>query len=217
MSTRSPDGGRSDGGQTPRRSLLEDVSFRIGLPTGIGAYLLGYVITYLLLIVEADGSLDDFLTPETNHVYEPVGWVFYGSHAVDVSTSNLNGATNVNYLLNVDYVYGLTIPAVVYYAVPVVVLVVAGYVTARRVEVPNRLSSNVIAGASIVFGYFIMAVFGAYFFEFLVAGQGSKPDVTMSALVIGIAYPVVAGAIGGAIAASVPSVREVPAVERSRE
>jgi len=217
MSTGSTDGGRSSAGQAPKRSLFEDVSVRNGITTGIGAHLLGYVLTYVLLVFEAEGPLGDFLTPETNHLYEPVGWVFYGAHAVNVSVSNLNGAENVNYLLNIDYVYGLTIPAAVYYAVPIVSLVLAGYVTARRVGIPNRLTSGVLAGASVVFGYFVMAIVGAYMFEFLVAGQGAKPDVLMSALVIGLAYPIVAGGIGGALAASIPSVREVPAVERSRD
>lgn len=217
MSTRSPDGGRSSAGQAPKRSLFEDVSVRVGFPVGVGAYLLGYVITYVLLVFEAEGSLDDFLTPDTNHLFEPVGWVFHGAHAVNVSVSNLNGTENVNYLLNLDYVYGLTIPPAVYFAVPVVSLVFAGYVTVRRVEIPNRLISGVLAGASVVFGYFVMAIFGAYMYEFLVAGQGAKPDVLMSALVVGLAYPIVAGAIGGALAASIPTVRKVSAVERSRE
>lgn len=219
MSAKITDGGRSERryrGEPPGRRLREDVAVGVGFTTGIGAYLLGYVITYLLLVIEAPGSLDDYLTPDTNHLYEPVGWVFHGAHAVNVTVSNLNGTENVNYLLNLDYVYGLTIPPAVFFAVPIVVLVATGYVTVRRVQIPIRLRSGVIAGASIVFGYFVMAVLGAYFYEFLVAGQGSKPDVVMSALVVGIAYPVVAGAIGGALAISVPSVRQVPAIDRSR-
>lgn len=220
MSEKTTDGGGREGrqarGQAPKRTLTEDISVRVGLPTGIGAYLLGYLITYVLLLMEAPGALNDYVSPDSNHIYEPVGWVYHGAHAVDVSRSNLNGAQDVNYLLNLDYVYGLSIPPIVFYAIPVVVLVFAGYQTVRRLEIPNRLTSGVIAGGSIVFGYFIMAVFGAYFFEFLVAGQGSKPDATMSALLIGLAYPIVAGAIGGAIAVSVPSVKEVPAVQQSK-
>jgi len=182
--------------------VLRNVSVRVGFNMGMGAYLLGYVATYVLLAIEAGRSLNDYLTPNSKFVYEPVGWIFYGAHTVPVSSSNLDGSENVNYLLNAHDALGMAIPTVIYYAVPVAVLGLAGYLAARRVDA-RRQVTGILAGASVVFGYFVLAYFGAYFFEVMIGrNQYVKPDVTTSLLVIGLAYPIVFGAIGGSIAVS---------------
>lgn len=180
--------------------LIRNVSIRVGLNLGIAAYLLGYATTYALLFIEAGGSLDDYLSPNSEFVLEPVGWVFYGAHNVRLSATNLGTSQNVNYLLNAHDALDMAIPTLVYYAVPVVVLVLAGYLAANRVDA-RTVTVGILAGASIVFGYLIMAYLGAYFLEVIVRrSRYVKPDIRTTILLIGLAYPIVFGAIGGAIA-----------------
>jgi hypothetical protein len=202
------DGGEQAGAEpTVTEGLFENVAWRSGLVNGIAAYLLGYVLVYVFVYFEADGSLNEFLTPGSDPVYEPVGWVFYGAHNVRTSVSNLDGSENVNYLLHADQVLGFGIPVVVYYAVPVVVLAFAGYLAARRANT-TRADSGGVAGASIVVGYFLMAVVGAFLFVVLLRGDRiARPDRTMSILIVGVAYPIIAGAIGGAIGGALGPIR----------
>lgn len=59
---------------------------------GVGAWLLGYALTYLLVATDIESSslnqLVEFFEGESP-VYELVGWVFYNAHLVDVSYSGL--------------------------------------------------------------------------------------------------------------------------------
>lgn len=160
---------------------------------GVVAYVLNYVVTFGLLLVESDG--DSFDTNE--FLFEAVGWVFYNAHFV-ATESSTSGAgvtrSETNNLL--AEAPGLTIPRPVWTLAIVAVLVVAGYVVAGRSS-----GSSASAGAAVVVGYLPLAVAGAFVFEVnqgaLGASVSVSPETIPAILLAGVVFPAVCGAIGG--------------------
>ncbi|MFB6150491.1 MAG: hypothetical protein ABEJ40_01670 [Haloarculaceae archaeon] len=96
---------------------------------GAAAWLGGYLVTHLL----SAGSVRDALATEVIEFFanEPVtwklvGWLFYNAHFVDATVPGLVGRSTVNALSGADEP-GL----LVLYAVPPVLLAVAGTAAAR--------------------------------------------------------------------------------------
>lgn len=100
------------------------------------------------------------------------------------------------------------LPALVYLAVPVLVLVVAGAVfTDSRVStdadapLSSVLSTGLFVGAAFALGYLLVALLGTY----LLAVEASTPGTflhpaRLEALGYGVAYPFVAASLGAGIA-----------------
>lgn len=97
----------------------------------------------------------------------------------------------------------MTVPKLAYLAIPVIGLVLGGRALAKRSASGRRLTAQqgAIAGAAIVLGYATLTVATALT-VFTVAGDGTdpwqiKPNLESAVMTMGIAYPVILGAIGG--------------------
>jgi hypothetical protein len=160
----------------------------IGMSVGLGAaaYLVNLVVMLLFTVIE--GGEGDLLTGS--------GFLMYGAHFVSIDTGF--GSVNV--------VDGLsTIPGPVAYLVPIVVLLGLGAVLGMRVSSRGPSTDAFVAGAGMAGGYLVLAVLGTFIFtQELGGGFGSNsvsasPGLMMSALVMGLAYPIIVGGLGGVL------------------
>jgi len=177
-------------------SLVSRLPISSGAAAGVVAYLAGYLLTYLL--VEVDGELD----PE--QPLEQVGMLFYNAHFVDtVLTGEALGETGTsseNVLRNAT----TQLPEAAYFAVPVVVLVVAGFAAVRLGSRLTAPADGAVGGSLIALGAFPFSILGVLVFEttgsFLFVDGSAAPDLVTGILLVGIVYPVVFGGVGGLLA-----------------
>jgi len=168
-----------------------------GAATGIGAYLLGYLIIYVTQrgSVEerfsAFNAVTDLFGGDPIPVWQGVGWLFYNAHLVAIRVPGIGGSTTQNVIGDADG--GVT---TLLYLFPPVLLIGAGYAVATlsTAEVPA------IAGAFTVVGSLPRAILGIVLFSYSVGDGAIEPDAVTAVLLAGIVYPAVFGAIGGAAA-----------------
>jgi hypothetical protein len=100
----------------------------------------------------------------------------------------------------------MVVPKLVYYAVPVLLLVGAGYVATRKVAGSKPLSDKqrVLTGASIALGYAGLAIAGAMTVFSAstdeIAVYTVEPQIGGTAVAMLVLYPAVTGAVGGYLA-----------------
>jgi len=173
-----------------------------GALVGAGAYVVGYVLTFVLTVVDGveSGSVDS---------WKAVGWVFYGGHNVDIQQSISSDQGSASRTVDIFgqgvSELGSTVPQVVYLLVPVVALLGAGYVAYGRAD-GGRLETTAVAavGATVAVGYLVLAVLGAFLFEESGGAFGVDasiaPELGTAVVLAGIVYPVVLGAVGAVVA-----------------
>ena len=162
----------------------------MGVVAGIGSYVASYVAMFVLSLLEGGDVLQQ-------EAWKAAGMIFYNAHNVDITASALGQSRSVNFL-GLSSGFG-SIPTVVYYLVPVAALVLMGYVVAWRAD-GGDLASAAIAGATVTGGYLVMVILGTFLFTISVGGASAGPDLVMSVLLAGLAYPIIAGGLGGVIA-----------------
>ncbi|MFB6185602.1 MAG: hypothetical protein ABEI86_01885, partial [Halobacteriaceae archaeon] len=134
-----------------------------GVLVGGGAWITTYVITAILAIIDGiSGNL-------------PLGWevpawklyalIVYNSHFANlVSVDTVTGKTESLSLFRDDPVrefwptVGQTLPQIIYRLVPIIVLVVAGYLIVQRIESPYNPPTAAIVGSTISIGYGALAI-----------------------------------------------------------
>lgn len=168
---------------------------------GVGAYVVGYVLTYLVAAGRASEQWG-----EAFPAWKAVGWYFYNGHFVDVFTTRSVGpfgaAGTRNLIAAAD---GAALG--ILYAIPPLVLVAAG-IAVGRLSGRTDAARSATAGAAVTTSYFLLSVVGAVLFEHTASGEFLGVDVgatigpqfAPAAILAGIVYPVVFGAIGGALA-----------------
>jgi len=154
-----------------------------GVVYGTGAFVTGYLVMVLLVVVEGVGR----------QRIEFAGWLYYNAQFVDVTLDGAELVGSVNY---VRTGWGGSVPPVVYHLVPVAVLLTAGFLLASRTGA-SEPSAGATAGASIVAGTVVLAALGTVLFA---SGSGS-PTLLTGVLLAGVLYPAVFGAIGGVLSA----------------
>ncbi len=176
--------------------LSDTVSFTAGAAAGVVAYLLGYLVTYVSMSSSVEERLQGFnfvanvFGGEPISVWQAVGWLFYNAHFVRTRLDGGLGPDSENFIAASD---GGAI--VLLYLVPVVLLLAAGFLLARSVDV-GAPADGAAAGAAVAVGYFPLALLGRFLFSY----EGSiAPDLVTAMLLAGLVYPLVFGAIGGAI------------------
>ncbi|WP_336002386.1 hypothetical protein [Halorientalis halophila] len=180
---------------------LQSLPLTTGAIAGAGAYVLGYVFTYLLVgsdvresaanqVAQAFGGQD--LT------YQAVGWVFYNAHfvstVVDVDVPFIGGSSTVNFIAEVDAF------SAILYLVPVLLLFGAGLAIGRRTAGEQDYGDAAAAGATVVVGYLPLAVIGAFLVQVQSGGSSAGPDLLLGAVLAGLVYPAVLGALGSVVA-----------------
>lgn len=205
--TERPDGAAATaevGGRFGVVGRLRDAFVLRGALVGGLAFLVGYALTVLLARVT--GALIG-----TREPFEVAGLVFYGAHFVSGTLSLPTGVQAVDAIGEVSS----TVPKVVFYLVPVVVLTAASYLFVSRLDESERRSprAGARAGVSIVAGYLPLAVSGALLVSVAVPGAASfwatvwRVDLFGAVVLAGVVYPVAFGALGGSLAVRVPTDR----------
>lgn len=171
----------------------------LGPILGLVASVFGYLLTALVVTLTEDDIGSDY--------FELVGWVYYNAQFVDVELSvggqlsgaGLGGSLN---LVRGNGLFGglvsLDAPAVLYHLLPVVALVLAGFLLSRLAGKTEPVS-GAAAGVSLVVGALVFAVLGTVLFETSDMGTSIGPPLVEGAVIVGVVYPLVCGALGGAL------------------
>jgi len=183
-----------DDADTDDDALLDRSSLPFAAGAGLGAWLLGYLFTYLL-------TAGDIRTAFPTRIIEAftgdpatwqiVGWVFYNAHLVS-TTVDLGIVTVTQSFVGGD---GFT-PLL--YVVPPLVLFAGGIAVVRATGITDSTEAA-LAGVVSVVGYLPLAVAGALLFRI----RGSGPTIVPAVLIAGIIYPVLFGALGALFASMV--------------
>jgi hypothetical protein len=175
----------------------------LGFGGGVGAWLSGYLMTYVLLGNEGrrftesliadrfwDGDPVLALDPSVSQL---VGWVYYSMHLSNIQITTQTASLTTN-IIGGD---GLTPLLLV---IPPSVLFITGYSVARFTIPRNyeeiRPIVGIAEGATILPGYFSLMLVGQYFFW--IGGLFTLPAGGPSLPIFGaIVFPVVFGSAGG--------------------
>lgn len=171
----------------------------LGMSVGIGvaAFVVNFVVMAVFAFIESDG---------TDSIFTAIGFLLYSSHNVPIqATISMGGTTrsqSYNVVQTLAATGGNTIPGIVYYVVPVLVLVAIGFVLGGMAA-GNRGGSpadGFVAGAGMAVSYLVLAIVGTFLFtDSAMGGASSSPALMQSALFMGIGYPVVFGGLGGVL------------------
>lgn len=183
-----------------RTSLL----IKRGALSGIKVFLAGYAVTYLFVMLSARNFAEQGEFADTG-IEGITGWFFYNMHLVEmISAGSRGGAVRPRNLF--AEVTTLTPPLPVWYLVPVVFLVIGGYLMARSMDRPSDTLRAAMTGATIAGGYLLMSVLGMYLFgtsaRISNVSIGGSPETAppVGLLLVGVVYPLVFGAVGGVVA-----------------
>ena len=154
---------------------------------GVGAYVAGIVLTAALAFVGEWPSVEGL---------QSIGFAFYSAHTVPVVVAGGG---------ELDFLGRLTdpeVPIVTYYAVPVLVLLVAGAVASWRV--PGRSAIDPVAigvnSLGLAVGYVAAAVLGRVAFTSGVVGVGGVSLPLGRTVLFATAYVLAFATIGAAVA-----------------
>jgi len=179
------------------RSATQGIRVVGGLIYGVIAFVVAFVATigffiFRLSEINETGFQLARLFPEEN--IEALGWVFYNAHTVDITVSTANGAMGetINYLEAIPQ-----LNTTVFYAIPAVLLFLAGYVVASRVRSSLSGGAAMAAGASVAIGYVPLFVAGTFVLKIESFGATAGPQLGAPLLVAGTLFAVVCGGVGG--------------------
>jgi hypothetical protein len=189
------------------RAYVSDAPVVGAMAVGAASYVLGYVVTYLLVLVDSgldaktttqtvlaetrtfeQAQLAGFPQPEPTTM-EFVGWVFYNAHFVDtVLTPQVSGRAgqggaqtqSAPEALNVLTSASTQLPSIVYQLVPVVLLAAGGYALARIADL-DVSRSLVRIGLGIPTTYVPLGLFGTLVFRTAATAQQDGIQLTVSA------------------------------------
>lgn len=178
----------------------ERASIAAGAVAGAVVYVVGYLVTYLWRGGSVEESLQaynavvDFLGGDPIPAWQAVGWLYYNAHSVAFTTPALGGGRTAQNL-----VADGNAPMLLY-LVPVVVLLLAGFVVVRYADAADA-ESGARAGVTVTAGYAVLAVVGLFVFRYSVGDATVHVDYALGVLLAGVVYPVVFGALGGVLGA----------------
>jgi len=167
---------------------------------GVATYLLGFLVTYVWKAPAVADALRgvnliaNFLGIDAVPTWRGVGWLFYNAHFVQTRVPGPGGPTFTDFLARTEQGWLLTI------LVPVL-LIAAGAVVAHRTDGSESIGRAAIHGGAVGVGYLPLAAAGAVLTAQPIADTGAKigPDLIPAVLLAGLAYPLLFGAIGGAL------------------
>ncbi len=179
--------------RAPSSGGMDSIPIVQGAIAGALSFVGGYLVTLVLVAaVEAEEIAEELI--------EVSGWIFYNAQFVGTEQSAGGQTQSVNYVTG--NVINLDVPALVYHLIPVVLLVLAGIVVARQAGAVE-IGEGAMAGATLVAGVAVLALVGTFVFTVSESALGATvetgPPLVESLLFVGVGYPVVLGAVGGAI------------------
>lgn len=161
---------------------------------GAGAFLVGYALTVLVVVLgpgETTGGVWGVLVL--------LAFVFYSAHNVPVDASGLG---QIDWLETAasSTTPDPSIPLVVYYAIPILVLVGTSIlVTSRCTDRELNPVQSIVAVLGMAGAYALLAVAGTFVFTSRTIFNTPAQLVLTDALIFGVAYPLVFGTIGAAV------------------
>lgn len=174
--------------QTQRQS---GPPLKLGVVFGGAAFLVGYVVTYGLLVV--DGALEGI-----EDSFQYAGWVFFDAQFVEVDIGESATFDSLSALARSDV---LSFPALTFTVLIGLVILAAGYFLTSSYMVPGTTADEgTVYGASIAVGYLPFAFLGALLFEAQFVNDSGTPDIFGAVLLAGIVFPALLGAVGGYLA-----------------
>ncbi|WP_327051993.1 hypothetical protein [Halomicrococcus gelatinilyticus] len=167
-----------------------------GTLAGVGAYLVGYLATYLWkaqAVTETLRPLNtvaEFFGSDPVPAWKVVGWLYYGGHFVD---SKLQfGPAGPRF---VDLVQSGEGTLELLYLLPPVLLFVAGAAVAVRHAAASAQDAAMKSGVAVTGGYLLCALVGALAFQI----DGSGPEFVPAILLVGVVYPLAFASFGGVV------------------
>jgi hypothetical protein len=170
-----------------------------GALAGALSYVAGYLVVFVWQGPNVEKQLQDinlfvtFFGGQEISKTQAVGWLFYNSHFV--RTKLASGTDSINFLAEID-------GGELLYLLPVLLLVLAGLVVVLLSELSDALE-GAVAGSLVTVGYFPLALIGAFVFRYDVGDSAIQPELVTAIGLAGLLYPLVLGAIGGALGATV--------------
>ncbi len=189
------------------KGIADRLPLKKGAVFGAASFLVSYIIT---LVVVAAAEANDL----TDNLIEGAGWIYYNAQLADVEISitesdddlgfgALFDGTTINYVTD-NQVFGegftLEMPSVVYHLIPILSLVLFGFLLARYVGVQTT-QDGALAGGTIILGSVPLTLIGVFLFSVEEGGSELSPVLSDSVLFVGVLFPLIFGAIGGAISA----------------
>jgi len=169
--------------------------------SGVAAYVLGYVFTYVLSgssIQESDLNQIIEALGRDGSAWKLVGWVFYNAHGVTTTITLdvplIGGTDVVNYIAQRDAI------SAILYVVPPALLLGAG-LFAARMAAADELGDALKIGPAVTIGYLPLALVGAFVFTVTVDSSSGGPTLVPAVGLAGLVYPLVFGTAGAAVAA----------------
>jgi hypothetical protein len=168
-----------------RQQGMEKPPFVQGALFGAASFVVGYIVTLLLVVATEDSS---------DNLMEVVGFVYYNAQFTDVVAS---GGVSFNYVTGSGLMgASMELPSVVYHVVPILVLVAAGFLVAQQANAIEPVD-GVKAGATLALGAVVLALLGTFLFKISQGGSSASPDLMTGVLLVGLAYPAIFGSLGG--------------------
>lgn len=186
------------GGDTGRQRSSAAASAGLG----VFAAVIGYLVTYVLIIDEVREVFGDDATE-----WKGVAWYFYNAHMVDIETSGSIGSFGGTDTVNFIAESGAT-SADLLYVIPPLVLLGMGALLVVQWNVTD-LGEAVVAGVPVTIGYAVVMGLGALVAESssegtvfgVEASESVAPELLPALVLGGILYPLVF-ATGGAVLAA---------------
>jgi hypothetical protein len=194
----------TDGGAYGPGELVERLPVTAGAVFGVVTHFAGLLVTFSLLVVDPEFEFGASRVVQAGAVDE-TGWLFFSAHFARLQRREPFGGPTGAEQFNVLSETTLAFPAVLFYAVPVVLLVAGGFalVSGRELWEPSA-RAHAAAGATVAVGYFPLAGAGTILFETEVGFEGQTltqaPELSTTLLFVGLAYPLAFGAVGGLLA-----------------
>lgn len=172
-----------------------------GVAGGAGAYVGGYVLTFLLVRGEVGRQFGADLP-----AWKGAAWYHLNAHFVDLVSSRsvgpFEGATTLNLIAESS---GTT--ATLLYAVPPLALLIAGGAVALATAAPDAREAA-LGGVATVVGYGALATLAALASPHTVSGSfigveisaTIAPEASSAVIVAGLLYPAVLGTAGAVLA-----------------
>lgn len=169
--------------------------YLLGLAGGVAAWLLGYLVVYLVSSGRVRGSIGTQLLTELaggDATWKLVGWLFFNAHFVDVVfDAPVLGVRALDLIAQ----YGGS--STYLYAVPPAFLLAAGLLVGYRTGTEG-LGDAAVTGFLLIPGYLLLSVAGALLFAVGGGDVTAAPDLVTAALLAGLVYPALFGAVGSA-------------------
>lgn len=180
-----------------RLAAVRTFSWPQAILTGAAAWLLGYLLTVALVVI----GPASMAAPSRSEWLKQVGYVFYNAQFVDgvvtaPSDVFVPGGRRINLLLGST---DLAIPIAVYFAIPIVAILLASAVFGYRYLREANYATAGLGGFAMAIGYVALAVVGTYVLV-RTTGDGVAtlaPD-RLQTVTLAFAYPFVLGTVGAA-------------------